>query len=98
MELEDAAVRDRMEGRFAHVTVQRPHRSAVSHDEDPPSGIRARDALDRRQNAGGVLLARLAVRALAAEPLVDLVARQTRPRADVDLAQPGVGNDVEAVR
>src|SRR5438270_2562557 len=99
MELQDAAIRDRMEGLVAHVAVQGAHRSAVRNEQDPAAGVVTRDPLDRREHTRRVLLARLAVRPLAArEPLLDLRARQAGPRADVDLAQARVCDDGHAVR
>jgi len=67
--------------------------------QDPAAGVVTRDPLDRREHTRRVLLARLAVRPLAArEPLLDLRARQAGPRADVDLAQARVCDDGHAVR
>jgi 3-oxoacyl-[acyl-carrier protein] reductase len=71
----------------------------VRDEDDGLAGVGRRDALDRSDNALGQLLARLSVVPdLAAEParktlwetLAHVVARQPRPRADIDLTQPGV--------
>ena len=72
----------------AHLAAERTHRAAVRDDQDPPAEVRAGDPLDRRVHPLAMLVARLAVGPVAVrEPLRELGARQSGPRADVDLAQ-----------
>jgi 3-oxoacyl-[acyl-carrier protein] reductase len=81
---------------------QRSDRAAVRHEHHRLARMRGRDPLDRRDDAVGQLLARLAVVPnLAGEPpcepfgiaLMHLRARQPRPRPDVDLAKAGILDD-----
>src|SRR3954451_14552056 len=51
MELQDAAVGDRMEGLVAQVPVEGAHRPAVVHEEDPAPPVVPGDPLDGGQDA-----------------------------------------------
>ncbi len=78
---------------------QSPQRATVGDDEDPFAAVPLRDSLDCCDDPRAVLLAALAVVSLVPrEALVDLRARQSRPGADVDLAETAVDHHGNAVR
>jgi 3-oxoacyl-[acyl-carrier protein] reductase len=86
------------------VTEQRPDHAPVRDDEDGIAGMGMGDSLDRRDHAGGELLASLPVvpdltglpaRVSLWKALGDLAAREPRPRADVDLAQLRILDDLD---
>jgi 3-oxoacyl-[acyl-carrier protein] reductase len=98
------AVRDRIARIAVRISQERADRAAVRHEHHRVTVVRRRDPLDRRDDAVGQLLARLAVVPdLAGQPpgkafgiqLLHLGARQPGPGADVDLAQPRVLDDGE---
>ena len=64
MQLDHAAVGDRMERLVADVRPDGAHRPAVRDEQETAAGVHARDPLDGRKHTGSVLLARLATRAL----------------------------------
>ncbi len=98
MQLDHAAVRDRMMRAVAHLAAKSPHRAAMGDDQDAAPEVRAGDALDRCVHPFPVLIARLAVRPVAVrEPRLELGAGEAGPGADVDLAQPSVADHGHAM-
>ena len=85
---------------------RRPDRAPVGHGQDGHVRVPGTDAQQSSDNASTELLERLAVVPAVAvlEPagiaarktLLDLVPRQARPRADVDLLERGVANRLDA--
>lgn len=91
-------------GVAGRVSEQRPDHASVGDDEDRVAGVGVGDPLDGRDHARGELLAGLAVvpdltgfpvRKPLRESLGDLVAREPRPRADVDLPQRRILDDLD---
>ena len=69
-----------------------PERATVADDEDASVRMASRDFTEGSRDSLGVVLVRLAV----PRAPVDLRLRQPLPRADVDLAQPGLSLDRQA--
>ena len=69
-----------------------PERATVADDEHASVGMARCDFAEGARDSLGVVLVRLAV----PRAPVDLRFRQPLPRADVDLAQPGLSLDGEA--
>ena len=79
---------------------ERADDAAVGDDEDllarrEPAAIRRSTPTARASNAS---LASPSWRSMSGEALLDLRPREAAPRADVDLAQVGVGGDLEPFR